>query len=111
MDIFDHGLADVDLAGHNPPLLEDFNIRSKEVSTMSPDTLVATVYAIFTILKLMSIGHPKSAPYYKEICGKVYPDEDLFACEKALFKKLNSKEYAGKDTTIDAQYKYFSFTT
>ena len=36
----------------------------------------------------MSIGHPKSKPYYGEICTTLHPHQDLADCESNLFLTL-----------------------
>jgi hypothetical protein len=43
-----------------------------------------TVYTIFFMLKLMSVGHPASKPYYEEICSRVWPIQQLESCEATL---------------------------
>jgi hypothetical protein len=37
------------------------------------------------MLKLISVGHPKSKPYYEEICGALFPNETLSECEMNLY--------------------------
>jgi hypothetical protein len=64
-----------------PPSLESFDL---EKSMASPADLVSSVFSIFVILKLISVGHPQSKPYYDEICQTMYQTEELHHCEKVI---------------------------
>jgi hypothetical protein len=79
-----------------PQLIEDitFDNSSPTAMLMNPDNLAMTIYSIFMILKLMSIGHPKSQPYYGEICGKIFPHKNLDDCEANLFSSLSKFDNA-----------------
>jgi hypothetical protein len=85
-----------------PPLLEDikFDQSSSAALMINPDNLVMTIYSIFVILKLISIGHPKSEPYYEEICGKLFPNQGLDECEANLFAKLAKLENGYKHSGV-----------
>ena len=69
-----------------PSHLTDFNLNSEVLS--QPENLAVTLYTVFIVLKLISIGHPASKPYYDEICSKLYPDERLDQCEGNLVIQL-----------------------
>ena len=69
-----------------PSHLTDFNLNSEVLS--QPENLAVTLYTVFIVLKLISIGHPASKPYYDEICSKLYPDERLDQCEGNLVIKI-----------------------
>lgn len=57
-------------------------------SMAQPENLATTVFSIFLVLKLISVGHPASKPYYKEICGSIWPQLMLEDCEAKLVTKF-----------------------
>jgi hypothetical protein len=54
---------------------------------------VNTVFSIFLILKLMSVGHPSSKPYYDQICGALHPNVSLSECEQTMFESLQKFDH------------------
>ena len=62
-------------------------------SSSTPANLVNTIFTIFVMLKIISIGHPSSKPYYDEICQGLYPDSELKECEEKLFVSLQKFDH------------------
>jgi hypothetical protein len=91
--LFDNELPDVAGITSLPALIEDikFDNSSSTALMTNPDHLVMTIYSIFMILKLISVGHPKSQPYYEEICAHLFPRQALDECEAKLFASFNKK--------------------
>ena len=95
--IFATELPDLDenLLKALPPSLNGIDL-DRAIAT--PNDLIITLFNIFVILKLISIGHPRARPYYDEICGRMYPNEELTFCEEKLylglqkFGRMNRKE-------------------
>jgi hypothetical protein len=59
----------------------------------TPANLVNTIFTIFVMLKLISIGHPSSKPYYDEICQNLYPNSELSDCEERLYTSLQKFDH------------------
>ena len=65
-----------------PGSLSDFQLNSGAIA--QPENLAMTVYTIFLVLKLISVGHPASKPYYEEICQSIWPRMTLEDCQTKL---------------------------
>ena len=54
---------------------------------------VEIIYTVFLILKIMRIGHPKSKPFYDEICSnQTFPNIEIIDCQLTLFNALQKYE-------------------
>ena len=69
-----------------PSSLTEIELNSNLLS--QPEDLALAIYSIFVVFKLISVGHPASKPYYEEICGKMWPKQNLDECESKLVSKI-----------------------
>ncbi len=81
-----------------PTSLLDFSDTFNASPVSAPnnsDGMIDGVIKLLLIIRLMVSGHPKSKPYYEEVCGLVHPNQMLHECERQLYAALN--QYDGGD--------------
>ncbi len=64
------------------------DIKGFTVAHSDMDGFVDALVSVLLMVKLMTAGHPKSKPYYSEICGGIYPTMPLVDCERKLHGAL-----------------------
>jgi len=97
-DIFDHGLHPIPVPYMQalPASFAELN-QSFGTSKHNSGDAINIIFQMFLILKLMKIVHPKSKPYFNEICQKAYPQTHLDYCHQIIFQAINAYETMNSD--------------
>lgn len=82
---------DGNISGLLPSSFHDVNVD--QMASGSPVDMVNTIFTIFVMLKLISVGHPSSKPYYQEICNSMYPSKPIVDCEQTLFNSFQKYDH------------------